>query len=432
MLFFGKKQKLREAYMNRIRSIIIGFFTLCLTSILVFAQNDCPAIVQTALDAVDQICESAGRNQACYGNFQIEATAQVDASNFTFSQVGDVVDVNQIQSLRLNPMNEEAGTWGVALMRLQANIPDTLPGQNVTFLLFGDVEITANTDATQAGNLNPMQAFYLRSGIGDAGCAEAPENGLLVQTPDGVNEVAFNINGVDVAMGSTVFFTAQPNEQMRIRTVEGSAVTKVAGRVQAILEGTQVDIPVDADLIINGLPELPVAYVIEELEDLPLDLLEREIEIALPLAEEALDELYDRLQAGRLPCSEDGDGFLPSCNDLPFESLEIDLACFDDEDASPRERAECIGVNLDDLDFELPFDMDADFDIDLDLPFGNDDDEDGFDLPFGNDDDEDDDDYGGDDYGDDYGDDEYGGDDYGGDDYGDDDDYGGDDYGDDE
>jgi hypothetical protein len=31
--------------------------------------------------------------------------------------------------------------WGVALMRLQANIPETLPGQNVTFLLFGDVEI---------------------------------------------------------------------------------------------------------------------------------------------------------------------------------------------------------------------------------------------------------------------------------------------------
>ena len=417
--------------MRQIRSIILGLFTLCLSTILVFAQNDCPAIVQTALDAVDQLCESAGRNQACYGNFLIETTAQADASNFSFSQVGDVVDVNQIQSLRLNPMNEEAGTWGVALMRLQANIPDTLPGQNVTFLLFGDVEITTNAGATQAGDLNPMQAFYLRSGIGDAGCAEAPENGLLVQTPDGVNEVAFNVNGVDVAMGSTVFFTAQPEQQMRIRTLEGSAVTKIGGQVQAILEGTQVDIPVDIDLIVNGLPELPIAYDLDELVDLPLDVLEREIEIALPLAEEALDELYERLEAGGLPCSEAGDGFLPSCDDLPFESLEIDLGCFDDDDASPRERAECLGVDLDDLDFELPFDIDGDFDIDIDLPFGNDDeDEDGFDLPFGNDDEDDEEgDYGGDDYGDDDVGDDYG-DDYGGDDGGDD--YGGDDYGDDE
>src|SRR5690606_20836366 len=31
--------------------------------------------------------------------------------------------------------------WGVALMQIQANLPDTLPGQNVTFLLFGDVTI---------------------------------------------------------------------------------------------------------------------------------------------------------------------------------------------------------------------------------------------------------------------------------------------------
>ena len=27
-------------------------------------------------------------------------------------------------------------------MKLQANLPDTLPGQNVTFLMFGDVQVT--------------------------------------------------------------------------------------------------------------------------------------------------------------------------------------------------------------------------------------------------------------------------------------------------
>ena len=30
-----------------------------------------------------------------------------------------------------------------------------------------------------------MQAFYFRSGIGDAPCAEAPNSGILIQTPEG-------------------------------------------------------------------------------------------------------------------------------------------------------------------------------------------------------------------------------------------------------
>ena len=60
----------------------------------------------------------------------------------------------------------------------------------------------------------PMQAFYLTTGIGDAGCNEAPESGVLIQTPEGVSEVTFNINGVDVAMGSTVLFQAQPDAAM--------------------------------------------------------------------------------------------------------------------------------------------------------------------------------------------------------------------------
>ena len=38
-------------------------------------------------------------------------------------------------------MNASTGAWGVALMRIQANLPDTLPGQNVTMLIFGDVQI---------------------------------------------------------------------------------------------------------------------------------------------------------------------------------------------------------------------------------------------------------------------------------------------------
>ena len=62
-------------------------------------------------------------------------------------------------------------------MQLQANLPDTLPGQNVTFLLFGNVEIenavVGDSEATpEAGDgdfapLTTMQAFYFTSSVGD-------------------------------------------------------------------------------------------------------------------------------------------------------------------------------------------------------------------------------------------------------------------------
>jgi Bacterial SH3 domain len=108
----------------------------------VFAQTDCPSIVKAALSAADSSCSTTGRNQACYGNITLSAVPREGAADFQFSHPGDKVDVIGLQSLQLSSMDENAGQWGVAVMRLQANLPDTLPGQNVTFLLFGDVSVT--------------------------------------------------------------------------------------------------------------------------------------------------------------------------------------------------------------------------------------------------------------------------------------------------
>lgn len=117
---------------------------LCLLIAFKAAAQDgiCPAIVQTALQTLGSVCADTGRNQACYGNFTLTAQPQPGIADFHFSQPGDIADVAGVKSLRLSGMDTAANTWGVALMKIQANIPDTLPGQNVTFLLFGDVEIT--------------------------------------------------------------------------------------------------------------------------------------------------------------------------------------------------------------------------------------------------------------------------------------------------
>jgi hypothetical protein len=93
-----------------------------------------------------------------------------------------------------------------------------------------------------------MQAFSLRTGVGDSLCDEAPDSGLVVQTPEGVGEVTFNVNGVEVGMGSTVVFRAQADGEMTVATVEGLAVLEVEDEVQPVLAGTRLRVPLDRSL----------------------------------------------------------------------------------------------------------------------------------------------------------------------------------------
>jgi hypothetical protein len=248
-------------------------------------QETCPAIVESALEAVDNLCRTIGRNQACYGNIRLDAEPQPGVTNFTFERAGDIVDVEIIHSLKLSSMDAAAGEWGVSLMRLQANLPDTAPGQNLTFVLFGDVQITnAVGDAQFASSeYTPMQAFYLTTGIGDARCHESPESGLLVQTPRGMGEVSFVVNEITVQLGSTVLFQAQPGGEMIVTTLEGSAV-----------------------LIIDG--EYYVAA-------LPLGALDHLIAVTQPLSEVEISLVHQRIDLGLPLC---GTGPLPPCVSLPL------------------------------------------------------------------------------------------------------------------
>lgn len=312
------------------RKLLASLVLLLLSLVIIAQTEDCPAIVETALNAIDTLCEDAGRNQACYGNVAIETVFQSDVMDITFADVGDIVDMGAIQSMQLSPMDEDENKWGLALLRLQANIPDTVPGQNVTFLLFGDVEITDASEDFADTDLNPMQAFYLKTGIGDAGCEQAPESGLLVQTPDGVSEVAFNINGVDVAMGSTILFQAQPDEEMTISALEGSAMMELEGDIHTAIAGTELRVPIDRNFRPTGPPPPPEAYRQDTLRRIPSQRLERPIMPPPPLADEKVALAHEMIRNGQPPCGMEG---FPDCDRLPTGGLREGPACQNGFDA---------------------------------------------------------------------------------------------------
>lgn len=296
--------------------IFMGFTSVAVSQENSESDHTCPAVVETALAAADAYCSATGRNQVCYGHISLQAEPRTNVATFRFENEGDIEDVINVHSLRLMPMDETAGTWGVALMRLQANLPDTLPGQNVTFVLFGDVEITnAVTDEQLAsGERTPMQAFYLKTGVSDARCEEAPESGLLVQTPEGVGEVNFVVNEVEVAVGSTVLFQAQPEGEMIVNTLEGSAVLQIGEGFHPVIAGTRLRLALDHNLRPTGRLFDPEAYDLNRFRALPLRILERRIAIREPLTRQEIQQLRERIRNNQPVC---GEAPFPPCDRLP-------------------------------------------------------------------------------------------------------------------
>lgn len=241
------------------RKVFLTVFSLLMSiSIAVAQQDTCPDLVAEALTATDSACTGISRNQACYGNISINAELADDT--LTFDKQGDMVDLTDIERMTLSPYIEADSSWGVALMSVQANIPDTVPGQNVTFLLFGDVDIANAGDA--------MEAFYFSSGVGTAGCKEA-QNGILITTPEGVGTIELVANNVSIELGSTAFLTAEPAEMMTVALLGGNATVTADGESQSFEGGFQVEIPIGEDLEPTGPPTEPEEIVEELIVDLP-------------------------------------------------------------------------------------------------------------------------------------------------------------------
>jgi hypothetical protein len=219
------------------------------------AQPECTAVVRDAIAVIGQTCVATGRNQVCHGYFRVEVKPPVGQSVVPFA-VGDVADLDAINSIRTYPMNMASGEWGVALMQVQANLPDVLPGQNVTFLLMGDTSMTESFDAPR---FTPMQTIRLETGVAGVSCEGVPTNGLLIQTPRGAQEVKLLVNGVEITMAGTAFVEAVPGEEMTVTTVAGEVSVTVAGSTQTIAPNAQVSIPMSPDLAPSGTPSFPVA-----------------------------------------------------------------------------------------------------------------------------------------------------------------------------
>lgn len=107
----------------------------------VLAQDDaatCETLVVQAVREIGSACRELGTNEACYGNNRIDAELNDDAISFSAS--GDIVGVESITRLTTQPADPDTGEWGIAVLDIQADLPEDSDG-SVRLLLFGGVEL---------------------------------------------------------------------------------------------------------------------------------------------------------------------------------------------------------------------------------------------------------------------------------------------------
>jgi hypothetical protein len=104
-------------------------------------QSNCPALVEKALTDLTTNCSEMNRNSACYGFNRVDATFAEATDDTVFSTPADRARLAELQTIETTPLDTDASRWGIAVLNVQANVPNTLPGQAVTFMLLGDVKV---------------------------------------------------------------------------------------------------------------------------------------------------------------------------------------------------------------------------------------------------------------------------------------------------
>jgi hypothetical protein len=115
-----------------------------------------------------------------------------------------------------------------------------------------DAAIDALPVYTPGTSFSPMQAFYLRTGVGGANCTQAP-SALVVQGPEAFN-VQINANGADISLGSSVILETLPIDESKIGNGKYQGQPGVGGLLRITVIDGMVTITND-DGTVTEIPE---------------------------------------------------------------------------------------------------------------------------------------------------------------------------------
>lgn len=181
-------------------ALILILLTAMPLPAVLLAQGDgddaCPALVEAALATLDETCGSLARDTACYGHTRVDASFWADfaADDLAFDAPADRAPLAALQTITTHPLDLDDETWGLAALHLQAGVPETLPGQAVTFLLMGDASLENAVEPADA--VEPVAAAVHTADGANANLRSGPSttHNVVVSLADGA---ALDLVGVD-------------------------------------------------------------------------------------------------------------------------------------------------------------------------------------------------------------------------------------------
>jgi hypothetical protein len=214
------------------------------------AAADCQRLIDQAMQMSEDLCEQIGPNQVCYGNNTLEAEL-IPGAGFSFSQRGDLIQVQELLRLSASPLDLSRQEWGIAIFRVTANLPRSLPGENVTLVVFGNTTLD-NTSRN-------LESFYFSSELGQVVCEQVPFDGILITMPVGTG-IRFIVNGAELTLMGSASLRANAGGEMVVSVYEGSASIVADGHVVYFGAGQSVSVPLGGanGLQADGPPSEPV------------------------------------------------------------------------------------------------------------------------------------------------------------------------------
>jgi len=235
-------------------------------------QAQCADFVVQALNQVGGNCAATGRNQACYGFSQVDATFAPGAQA-SFARPADLTNLEQLASITSRPYDTATGTWGVAVIKAAGSVAGVLPGELLTLVIVGDVQFQNGGSAS---------TFVVQTGIGQPNCAQVPPSSLTVQGPRNL-QLDFTMNGANFRLGSTAIFRNRGDGTFRVTTLNGRVtiddtlvIPSGFGRTATLDDAGQIESDSWTDAEILTADELAE---LELFEDFPEEVLTDAIEV---------------------------------------------------------------------------------------------------------------------------------------------------------
>jgi len=147
--------------MFKLRPFVILFCLIAITwQSVAQTASECTDLVERAILALQDNCTDLERNSACYGYNAVSAIFSQVVPNDYFTRPADRAGLLDLISLQTTPIDTENDRWGIAVMNMQANLPNTLPGQAVTVLLLGDSTIENRVNPLDIAPIaNPVEVI---------------------------------------------------------------------------------------------------------------------------------------------------------------------------------------------------------------------------------------------------------------------------------